>query len=131
MDNPRTPSSAKQRRILKAICRKEPNTIRAAVAKEALEFPNPLHFFNALQQGGCRSGIVLSLSGRGSIYAFFDRHEDEFEELLEEFGARFEDFEERYDEALRTKYGMMKFLVWFAFEETAHRMAREDLGLDL
>ena len=48
-------------RALQHICQTEPDTLRAAVATEALEHDDPATFFSDVLQHGCISGIAGSL----------------------------------------------------------------------
>lgn len=54
-------------------------------------------------------------------HAFFDEHYAEIEGLREQY-------EDNIGEALRINGDLKNFLAWFAFEETAYRMA-EEMGL--
>lgn len=127
MTYPRTPSrpsDAKLRKMLKAICKNESGTLRAAVAEEALDYHSePMAFFHDLQNCGCACGLVGSLIYYADTHAFFDAHYDEIEELREEY-------ESNMGEAIRIQGDLKNFYAWFSFEETAYRMAADDLGLE-
>lgn len=127
MTNTRTPSrpsNAKLRGILENIRKAEPGTIRAAVAEEALDYHSePMAFFHDLQNCGCACGLVGSLIYYADTHDFFDAHYDEIEELREEY-------ESNMGEAIRLKGDLKNFYAWFAFEETAYRMALDDLELE-
>lgn len=123
MTNPRAPSDAKLRSILKNIRKAEPGTLRAAVAEEALDYHDaPTAFFHDLQNCGCASGFVGSLIYYVDTHAFFDAHYDEIEELRENWEASM-------GEAIRIHGDLKNFYAWFAFEETAYRMATDELDL--
>lgn len=111
---------------LRRIVEKEPNTIRAFVAQEALDYhnDNPAQMFADLSQCGCQCGTIGSLIYYVDTHAFFDRFYDEIEELREQY-------EDDMGEPLRIKGDLKNWFAWFAFEETAYRMANDDLGLEL
>ncbi len=71
------------REQLNDIVEKEADTIRAFVAKEALEYHHPKDFFNDLLQHGCISGMVSELVYYRDTHAFFDRYYHEIEEVRE------------------------------------------------
>jgi len=126
MTIPRTssrPSAFKLCKQLKAICENEPRTIRAFVAEEALDHDDPATFFNDLQNHGCVCGMVGSLIYYTDTQYFYDEHYAEIEDLRE-------DWEANTGEAIKINGDLKNFFAWFAFEETAYRMASEDLGLD-
>jgi len=79
------PTDAKLRKMLKAICKDEPSTIRAAVAEEALDDNGPAMFFDDLQNCGCTCGLIGSLIYYVDTGNFYDEHYDEIEELREEW----------------------------------------------
>lgn len=110
---------------LRRIVEDEPNTIRAYVAQEALDYHNddPAQMFADLQQGGCVSGMIGSLIYYTDTHAFFDRFYDEIEEMREQY-------EDELGEPLRVNGDLKNWFTWFAFEETAYRMA-QDVGLEL
>lgn len=105
---------------LKDIINNDAGTIRAEVAKEALSYGNQevLSFFKDLFAHGCVSGMISSLVYYRDTFAFFDRFYDEIEELrvayLEETG-----------QPLQMDGDLKNGLAWFAFEETARRIADE------
>ena len=80
-------------------------------------------FFHDLLNYGCVSGLISSLIYYTDTHAFFDRHYDEIEEL------RFE-YEQGTGESLRIESDLKNTLAWFAFEETARRLAGE-LGIEV
>ncbi len=80
--------------------------------------------FNDLIHHGCQSGMINSLIYYTDTHRFFDTFYDEIEEMREAV-------EDETGEPLTIRGDLKNFLAWFAFEETAFRMAREDLGLDL
>lgn len=111
---------------LRRIVEDESDTIRAFVAQEALDYhdDNPAQMFADLQRGGCISGMIGSLIYYHDTHAFFDRFYDEIEEMREQY-------EDDLGEPLRIKGDLKNWLAWFAFEETAYRIANDDLGLEL
>ena len=62
--------------------------------------------------------MVSSLIYYTDTHAFFDKHYDEIEEMREEF-------EDGTGQPLTIKGDLKNFLVWFAFEEVAYRIAVE------
>ena len=109
-------------RALQHILQSEPNTLRAAVAAEALEHDDPASFLLDVVQWGCKVGTVRSLIYIADTEAFALNHYQVILELREEV-------EESTGTSLRLGYQLLNDLAWFAFEETAYRLAGE-LGLD-
>lgn len=99
------------------------SSLRAAVAREALDYDNPATFFSDLQSHGCVSGLVNSLIYYTDTHAFYDKHYDAIETLRNEF-------EEDLGEPLMIKGDLKNSLAWFAFEQTAYQMACE-LGINI
>ena len=112
--------------ILERISLAEDGTLRGAVAQEALDFwsDDPRQMFTDLAMAGCQSGMIQSLIYYYDTHGFFDTFYDEIEELRE-------DWEDQSGEPIQIRGDLKNFFAWFAFEETAFRMANEDLGLDL
>lgn len=110
---------------LQAIIDKEPNTVRAYAAQTALDYSsrNPAQMFTDLRNCGCLGGTINSLIYYTDTHAFFDRFYDEIEELREEY-------EDNIGEPIHIQGDLKNWLAWFAFEETAHRIAN-DVGLEL
>lgn len=127
MTNARTSSRTPDvtlRRRLEAIRTDNPGTLRAAVAAEALDYhDDPAAFFRDLQGYGCASGLVSGLIYYADTHAFFEAHYDEIEDLRA-------DVESSMGEPLRIRGDLKNFFAWFAFEETAYRMAVDDLELE-
>jgi len=84
--------------------------------------PDIARFFHDLASGGCISGMVNSLIYTNDCHEFYDRHYDEIEELRLQW-------EVQGGEHLRLRGDLKTHLAWFAFEETAWRLADEELGL--
>lgn len=106
-------------RRLKAIAKGEPQTIRSKVAQEALDYGSDIPtFFHDLLSHGCQSGMISSLIYYADTHAFFDTHYDEIEELRNEYEAM-------TGEPLRIGDNLKNWLAWFAFEETARKIADE------
>jgi len=95
-----------------------PNTIKAMVAQEALDYDDISAFFNDLLQHGCQSGMITSLIYYDQTHEFFDNHYDEIEDLREEYC-------EQTGEHPQPQGDLKNWYAWFAFEETAYRMAME------
>lgn len=119
-----TNSTTQLQTRLEDIISSEPNTIRAMVAKEALEYGSEdiLSFFSDILSHGCVSGMVSSLIYYADTHAFFDVHYNAIEELRMEY-------EEMSGEPLRITSDLKNTLAWFSFEETARKMA-EELGIE-
>jgi len=119
-------SANKARAILRRISVSEPGTLRAAVADETLEHhpDDPCQMFEDLAYHGCQSGMISSLIYYADTHRFFDAFYDEIEDMRDAI-------EDETGEPLTIRGDLKNFLAWFAFEETAFRMVREDLGLDL
>ena len=118
-----TVSNKSLKSALQDILESEPNSLKAAVASEALDCDDIKGFFLGLLQHGCVSGWVGSLCYYTDTHKFFDTHYDEIEELRQEY-------QDNIGEPLEIKDNLKNFLAWFAFEETAYQMALE-LGLEV
>ena len=101
--------------LLKQICKDNPESIKAAVAQEALERDDSQSFFDDLQQHGCISGTVTSLIYYTDTHAFYDKHYEEIEELRSEY-------EDSTGEPLQIKGDLKNYLAWFAFEQVAYQL---------
>lgn len=108
---------------LEDVIENEPNTIKACVAQEALDYGSDEieTFFSDLLQHGCVSGMISSLIYYTDTHKFFDTHYNEIEELRYEF-------EEILGSPLNSNGDLKNWYAWFAFEETARKLAG-DLGL--
>lgn len=118
------PSDALCRSELKAINTNEPLCLRGEVSRASLE-KSYLHvegFFQDLANHGCVSGMIPGLVYYFDTHAFFDLHYSEIEELREEF-------EDQTGQPLQINGDLKNALAWFAFEQTAFRLA-EELGLE-
>lgn len=116
----------KTRIILDVILQTEPGTLRAAVASEALAnwSEDPREMFEDLACHGCQSGTINNLIFYADTHRFFDTYYREIDDLRDAF-------DEEMGEPMIIRGDLKNFLAWFAFEETAIRMAREDLRLDV
>ncbi len=117
--------SATQRRLekkLKAIIHDAPQSIKSAVAQEALDYHNIVCFFADLLQYGCQSGMICSLIYDSDTHKFFDAHYHEIEEIRDEL-------EQSFGEALQPKGDLKNWYAWLGFEETARQLA-DELGID-
>jgi len=108
---------------LQDILQSKPNSLQAAVAREALDHEDIACFFSDLLQHGCVSGMIGSLIYYTDTHKFFDTHYDAIEELRM-------NYQENIGEPLEIKDNLKNFLAWYAFEETAYQMALE-LGLEV
>ena len=76
-----------------------------------------------LQCWGCQGGTVSSLIYYNQTHAFYDKHYQEIEDLREEY-------EDNFGHPLVIKGDLKNWFAWFAFQETAFQIAREDLDFD-
>ena len=94
-------------------------------------------FFEDLFRNGCVSGMVSSLVYYSETQKFFHEHSEEINEMISEtmdsFGCDSPSglFGDRFDKSdfLCLEQSNQNLLAWFAFEETARKIASE-LGLD-
>ena len=105
---------------LEAIIHEEPQSIKANVAQEALEYSydNIQDFFSDLLQHGCVSGMISSLIYYKDTEEFFDNHYEEIIDLKTEF-------EESTGEPLKIPHQIKNHLSWFAFELVGRQLANE------
>ena len=107
---------------LKKIMSNNSDSLRAAVAQEALEYGGePASFFSDLAQNGCISGMVGGLIYYTDTAKFYDAHYDEIETLRN-------NWEEETGEPLRPDGDLKNWFAWFAFEQIAFDLAVE-IGL--
>ena len=117
--------SAKQsllKRKLKDIIETEPDTIKALVATEAFDYHDIKDFFKDLLSHGCQSGMIGSLVYYSDTHKFFDTHYREIEEMRYEY-------EQDFGMPLQPKGDLKNWFAWFAYEETARKLA-EELKID-
>ncbi len=102
--------------------RENEDGIRRYIADYVLEYRQDdeeiKSFFHDLLSHGCCSGMVTGLICHADTWQFFDRFYEEIEELRN-------DFESEIGEPLRIEHDLKNFFAWFAFEETAFRLANE------
>jgi len=110
-----------KRVYLSNIIKTNPNSLKAAVAKEALNYHGIEAFFNDILQYGCKSGLVTGLIYDHNIHYFFDRYYRAIEQIRL-------DIETNLGESLTIPGDLKSTLAWTAFEEIAFRMAME-MGL--
>ncbi len=110
------------RKQLKSILDNEHESIRRYVAQEALDYYSIASFFHDVLNYGCKSGTVSSLIYYNQTHAFFDRFYNDIEELRH-------DHEQSTGFQIVLSGDLKNTLAWFAFEETAYRVAQE-LSLD-
>ena len=103
---------------LQNIIETKPNTLKSAVAQEALEYSDAAAFFHDILQHGCKSGIVSSLIYYADTHKFFEKYYDAIEQIRDEVEANL-------GEALSINGDLKNCLAWFAFEETAYQLALE------
>ena len=115
------PTDDKSTQFLKDLVAGEPNSIKASVAQQALDYHDISDFFTDIMQHGCKSGMITSLIYYSDTHAFFDKHYDVIEKIRDEV-------ENNLGEPLVVDGDLKNSLAWFAFEETAYQMAL-NLGL--
>lgn len=103
---------------LNEILNQDPQSIKAHVASEALNYDDPKLFFQDLLSHGCVSGMVGSLIYYRQTHKFFNTHYDEIETIRSEL-------EEITGEQLSIKGDLMNDLAWTAFEHTAFQLSSE------
>ena len=82
------------------------------------------NFFTDILSYGCESGMVGHLIYYSDTYKFFDTYYDHIEELRVEA-------EDNIGEPLVIRGDLKNWLAWFGFEETAYRIASQDLEMDV
>lgn len=103
---------------LEQLLSQHPHSVKANVAREALDYHCPVAFFKDLLQHGCVSGMVSGMIYYTDTHSFFDKHYAAIETIREEV-------EENLGEKLSLNGDLKNALAWFAFEETAYRTALE------
>lgn len=111
-------SQAKLKKQLQAIIDHAPNSLKAAVASEALDNDDIACFFSDLLQHGCQSGIIGSLIYYSDTHKFYDMYYYEIEEI------RY-DLEQSFGESLKPNGDLKNWFAWLGFEETARLLADE------
>lgn len=101
-------------------------------------YDTPKQFYEDLQTGGCQSDLIGELVYYADTTAFYKRYKSEINELLSEWlidlGTESPQtlFGDKWDKkdplALETQN--QNLLAWFAFEETAFNLAREE-GIEI
>lgn len=115
-------SQAKLKKMLQSIIDDAPNSLKAAVAHEALDHEDIACFFSDLLQHGCQSGMVGSLIYYSDTHQFYDTYYDEIEDI------RY-DLEQSIGESLKSQGDLKNWYAWLGFEETARQLA-DELGID-
>ena len=115
------PLSRAQRQILEDLTTQDPSSLSAAVATDILVEDKPISWLKGLLQHGCVSGWISELIYYTDTHAFYDRHYDEIEDMRM-------DYEDDLGEPLRINGDLKNRFAWFAYEETARRIA-DDLGI--
>lgn len=125
------------RRKLKTILKENPESLKSEVIEDALDSENIETYFSDLLTHGCVSGMVGGLIYYSDTVKFYDKYEDEIENLLDEtrdqmgYSNRFEmiaslNGAENVGDMTQEK----NLLAWFAFEETA-RLIADEIGLEV
>jgi len=112
------------REKLRTIIKNDANSIRAEVAKAALEYQDdgdPVEFFNDLAAHGMASGMVPNMIYYSDTHSFFERH---YDEISDEMAKYLEETGER----LKVNADIKNFYAWFSFELVAYALASELYG---
>ncbi len=98
----------------------EGNNIMQLVASDTLNaldnYDDIKDWFNDLACSGCSSGMIGGLVYYSDTHKFYDAHYDEIEELWDEY-------EESMGEPLKVDGDLKNWYAWFAYEETARKLA--------
>lgn len=111
-------SQARLKKCLRGIISDAPQSLKAAVAREALDSDDITCFFSDLLRYGCQSGMVSSLIYYSDTHTFYDTYYHDIEEL------RY-DLEQSMGEPLQPKGDLKNWYAWLGFEETARLLADE------
>ena len=97
------------------------------MAQEALDaldnYDDIKDWFSDLLQNGCVSGMISGLVYYHDTHEFYDNYYDDIENLRCEY-------EEMTGETLKPDNDLKNWYAWFAFEETARKLA-DELELDI
>lgn len=91
------------------------------MAQNLLEDESPAKYLHDILTYGCISGTVSALVYYGDTQAFYDRYYDEIEDLRH-------DLQDSLGQPLHINGDIKNHLAWFAFEQTACKIA-EQCGL--
>ncbi len=128
-------TKVKELEKLKEIAEDKSNALKARVAQEVVDKIDDYgddkleaikSYFTDLFRGGCASGFVSSLISYYDTHKFYDQFYEEIEDLVS-------DYEQDAGERINTKDSgddRKNFFAWFAFEETAYRIANE-IGVEI
>lgn len=94
-----------------------PESIKALIAKQALEYSSIRQYFTDLNTQGCESGFVSELVYYWQASIFFDKHYDEIDLLHKQ------DTQKIACEYLSLDIDLKQALAWFGYEQSAHQMA--------
>lgn len=108
---------------LRDILRQHPGTIRAAIAEAALQSGDVEAFFLDALHPSPRVPRIVKEIGSDASLGFHHRHRDEIDAIREEYEAE-------TGCPLTVDGDEERFLSYFAFAQTAYRIARDDLGLE-
>ncbi|MEM7001493.1 MAG: hypothetical protein AAF529_11955 [Pseudomonadota bacterium] len=113
-------------KCLQAIIDRDPFSLEAEVSRtlRAQRHDDIASLLSDLMRGGCASGTIGGMVYYADTHAFFDRYYHEIEALREEV-------QDQLGEPLCIRGDLKNHLAWFAFEGTAFRLAREELGLEV
>lgn len=122
VENTLTHKQARLKEHLESLVDKNPTSLQAEVAAEALDYTEDdlFSFFTDLLAHGCQSGMVSGLIYYTDTHAFYDKHYDEIEAI------RY-DLEESFGQPLKPEGDLKNWFAWLAFEETARAIADEFL----
>ncbi len=94
------------------------STIRAFIAREALNADDPTAFFKDLADHGCISGMVSGLIYYTDTHQFYDYYYYEIEKIRESY-------EEDFGTPSQINGDLKNSFAWFAFEHVAYVIVSE------
>ncbi len=97
--------------------------IERTVIADALNAEDPAQYLKEVLQHGCQSGIVSGLIYYHDTKRFYIDNIDEIEDIKNEF-------EDSIGEPIKIGTPMYNWLSWFAYEETARKIA-DKVGIEV
>jgi len=110
-------------------------TIKQQVIQDALDYSDEpedqLAYIEDVQQHGCSSGIVSGLIYYSDTAKFYENHNDEIWDIVNESadsrGYSVPEFIANLNGDFSDDATFKNLLVWFAYEETAYQIDEDDL----
>lgn len=97
---------------------KHSGNLISIVATDALGQCSPVSYLNDVTQHGCISGTVSRLIYYVDTHAFFDKHYDEIQEMINEY-------QESTGLDLVPTDDLKNFYAWFVYEQTAYTLLNQ------